>query len=378
MRLRSPKTELWQEPDSDTCFSCMPDLKKQLADCAQVLEKSQKFLTKMQTEVLEYRPLLAKTDFWATTAQAQQTLQTISQKEKILKTWQGLQGEFRTLTELLQETTPESLTLEITNFVQRVQEAKRDFYLTGPFDQAPALLAFQSGAGGVDACDCTELILRMFLRWAERQVWPVKILERSLASPAGLKSATIEINGPQAFGLLKAEQGAHRIVRRSPFNAAHSRETSFVRVAVWPKIVNQTEFELKPTEFKTETFCASGAGGQHVNRTESAVRLTHLATGLQATCQSERSQQQNKTRALLILRGKVARQKMQEREDQERRLKGKPPRADFGGDTIRSYVLDDKRVKDLRTGLVSHDPTKILDGELNEFLEASLLQIEQV
>lgn len=352
----------------------MNDLKRTLQACTKVIARSKKFLAKAESEVQRLKDLTNQPGFWEQNLRATQVAQQLALQEKKLKTWQALATELASLNELLQDCPPESLQAEIENFAHQVQVAKLQLFLTGEFDNKAALLSVKSGAGGVDAFDCTEMILRMFLRFAEQQNWSVKILERTPASLMGLKSATIEIEGESVFGLLKSEQGGHRIVRRSPFNAANSRETSFVQVAVWPKVTEAAEVEIAPAELKMETFCASGAGGQHVNRTESAVRLTHLPTGLTASCQNERSQWQNRLEALTILQGKVALQRMQERENQKRRLRGKLPKADFGGDTIRSYVLDDHRVKDLRTGFISHDSDRVLAGNLADFIEAFLLQ----
>jgi peptide chain release factor 2 len=217
------------------------------------------------------------------------------------------------------------------------------------------------------------MLLRMYLRYAERAGYGTTLLEQSAHTEAGVKSATIEIRGPYAYGFLRGEHGAHRLVRRSPFNSAGSRETSFAQVEVLPLVESDTEVALNPKDLKIDTYAAGGAGGQHVNRTESAVRVTHLPTGLTATCQSERSQHQNKAQALAVLRGRLAERLLAAEAAELRSAGGGRVTADFGGDAIRSYVLDDRRVKDRRTGYETRNPEAVLDGDLTPLIRAYLL-----
>jgi peptide chain release factor 2 len=353
------------------------DISQILTKAKKTIAQGQKFLTetKISDKITKLKKQIVAPNFWHNHSQAEKISRELSIAEKTVKIWQELDQELNTLNELLQTAEPSELTSEIENFAKRVKQAEIRLFLSGEFDNHAVILTINVGAGGVDAADWAAMLLRMFLRFTEKRGWQSKILEKSVAEEAGIKSATVEISGEFVFGFLKSERGTHRLVRRSPFNSTHSRETSFAKVEVLPKINNDIEIKIRSEDFKVDTFCASGAGGQHVNRTESAVRITHLPTGLVASCQNQRSQQQNRVQALEILRGKLAEQKLIELENQERKLRGEPLKADFGGDTIRSYVLDDKRVKDVRTGLETRDPEKVLDGDLDEFVEGFLLMM---
>lgn len=318
-------------------------------------------------------------DFWAEPQQAQKVAREAAELAKLLAVWQRLGSEHKDLVELLdltEETAPEwpELAREIERFLAEAEEAELKLFLSGDWDSGDALLTIHVGAGGVDAADWAEMLLRMYLRFAERQGWRASIAEMSRAEPAGIKSATVRIEGPFAFGYLKSENGAHRLVRKSPFNSAASRETSFAKVEVLPIIDDASEIAIDPKDLRIDTYGAGGAGGQHVNKTESAVRITHLPTGLVAASQNERSQHQNREQAMSMLRAKLALRAAEERAARERELRGEPPRADFGGDAIRSYVLDDRRVKDKRTGYEEMNPDRVLDGDLLPFIRAMLQQ----
>ena len=241
----------------------------------------------------------------------------------------------------------------------------------GEMDARNAFVEVQSGSGGTEAQDWTEMLLRMYLRWGEKQGFKMQIVELSPGEVAGIKSATVQVSGEYAFGWLRTETGVHRLVRKSPFDSGNRRHTSFASVFVSPEIDDDIEIDINPAEVRVDTYRASGAGGQHVNRTDSAVRLTHLPTNTVVQCQSERSQHQNKDRAYKQLRAKLYELRMLERQAAQQAIED--AKADIGwGSQIRSYVLDQSRVKDLRTAIERSDPGAVLDGDLNPFMEASL------
>jgi peptide chain release factor 2 len=241
----------------------------------------------------------------------------------------------------------------------------------GEADAANAYVDIQAGSGGTEAQDWAEMLLRMYLRWCEKRGFGAEIVELSPGDVAGVKSATVEITGDHAFGWLRTESGVHRLVRKSPFDSGNRRHTSFASVFVSPEIEDDIEIEIDPSDVRTDTYRASGAGGQHVNRTDSAVRLTHEPSGVVVQCQSERSQHQNRDRAWKQLRAKLYEIEMQKRRADAQAVED--AKADIGwGSQIRSYVLDQSRIKDLRTNIERSDPGVVLDGDLDEFIEASL------
>jgi peptide chain release factor 2 len=247
-------------------------------------------------------------------------------------------------------------------------------FLSGPYDKSDAILSLHAGAGGVEAMDWTEMLLRMYQKYVESRGWKWSVLDQSWGEEAGLKSATLEVEGPYAFGHLKGEAGVHRLVRQSPFNADNLRQTSFALVEVVPLIEGPAQVEIKPQDLKIETFRSSGPGGQHMQKTESAVRVTHLPTGTVVSCQSDRLQQRNKEKALQVLRARLLIEAQQQQKEESRRVKGEH-KVPGWGNQIRSYVLHPyKLVKDLRTGVESAQPEKILDGDLKELIDAELRQ----
>ena len=251
--------------------------------------------------------------------------------------------------------------------------AKLEFrrMFSGEMDESHAFLDIQSGSGGTEAQDWAEMLLRMYLRWGERHGFKAELIEVSPGEVAGIKSATIRFDGAYAFGWLRTETGVHRLVRKSPFDSGSRRHTSFASVFVAPEIDDDIEIDINPADVRVDTYRASGAGGQHVNRTDSAVRLTHLPTNTVVQCQSERSQHQNKDRAYKQLRAKLYELEMQARRAEQQVVEDS--KADIGwGSQIRSYVLDQSRVKDLRTEIERTDPNNVLDGDLDEFIQASL------
>jgi len=248
-------------------------------------------------------------------------------------------------------------------------EFKRMF--SGEMDQNSAYLDIQSGSGGTEAQDWAEMLLRMYLRWGDKHKYKVKLMEVSSGDVAGIKSATIHFEGEYAFGWLRSEIGIHRLVRKSPYNASGKRHTSFSSVFVSPEVDDDIEIDINPADLRIDTYRASGAGGQHVNKTESAVRITHLPTSTVVQCQDGRSQHANKDQAMKQLKSKLFELEMQKRNSEKQDLEDL--KSDIGwGHQIRSYVLDQSRIKDLRTGVESSNTQDVLDGNLDQFIEASL------
>jgi peptide chain release factor 2 len=243
----------------------------------------------------------------------------------------------------------------------------------GEMDAHNAFVDIQAGSGGTEAQDWADMLLRMYLRWGEAKGFDTELLEVSPGEVAGIKSATIRFVGEYAFGWLRTETGVHRLVRKSPFDAGHRRHTSFAAVFVSPEIDDDIEIDVDPSDLRVDVYRASGAGGQHVNKTESAVRITHLPTGIVVQCQNDRSQHKNRATAMGQLRAKLYEREQQLRREQAEAME--EGKADIGwGSQIRSYVLDQSRIKDLRTGHETGNPTSVLDGDLDPFLEESLKQ----
>lgn len=306
-------------------------------------------------------------------------MQRLSALKGEVEPWKALVHrveELRALLELVASEKDEPLADEIAADVEEVaKELERlefRLLLGGEYDDHDAILAIHAGAGGTDSQDWTEMLLRMYLRWVEGRDYKSRILDSSAGEEAGLKSATIEVGGRYAYGYLKAERGVHRLVRLSPFDAAHRRHTSFTLVEVMPAIEDQVEIELNPDDLRIETFRASGPGGQHVQKSSTAVRITHLPTGVVAACQNERSQSQNKAMAMKVLRSRLLELELQKREEEQARLKGEHVEAGWGNQ-IRSYVLHPyTMVKDHRTDYEVGDVAAVLNGEIDEFIEAYL------
>jgi len=242
---------------------------------------------------------------------------------------------------------------------------------SGEMDANDAFIDIQSGSGGTEAQDWAEMLLRMYLRWGEQHGFKTELIEASAGDVAGIKSATIHFEGDYAYGWLRTESGVHRLVRKSPFDSGNRRHTSFASIFVSPEIDDNIEIEINTADLRIDTYRASGAGGQHVNKTDSAVRLTHLPTGIVVQCQSDRSQHRNKEHAMKQLRAKLYELELQKRKSEMQELENS--KADIGwGSQIRSYVLDQSRIKDLRTGIETGNTQAVLDGGLDIFIEASL------
>jgi len=257
---------------------------------------------------------------------------------------------------------------------QELERLQEDALFNGEYDAGDAVVTIQSGGGGTDSQDWAEMLLRMYQRWAERRGFQTEILEASPGEEAGIKSATMIVHGENAYGILKTERGAHRLVRLSPFDQAHRRHTSFAGVIVSPLLSDEADLEIDDSDLRIDTYRAQGAGGQHVNKTDSAVRITHLPTGIVAQCQNERSQAANKQSAMRILKSRLAELAEQEREAELAKERGDVQNIGFGGEVVRHYVLHPyQQVKDDRTGLKVGNVQGVLDGDLDPFIHAYLL-----
>ena len=242
---------------------------------------------------------------------------------------------------------------------------------SGDYDSADCYLDIQSGSGGTEAQDWAEMLLRMYLRWAESKGFSTEVMEVSDGDVAGIKSATIKVSGDYAYGWLRTETGVHRLVRKSPFDSGNRRHTSFASVFVYPEIDDNIDIDINPADLRIDVYRASGAGGQHVNKTESAVRITHVPTGIVTQCQNNRSQHSNKDQAMKQLKAKLYELEMQKKNAEKQQMEEN--KSDIGwGSQIRSYVLDDSRIKDLRTGVETRNTQAVLDGDLDQFIEESL------
>ena len=269
------------------------------------------------------------------------------------------------------EDTLKELTKELEVCDQEIGQLEIQRMFSGEMDTSNAFLDIQAGSGGTEAQDWANMLLRMYLRWCESNGFKANLIETSAGEVAGIKSATIHISGDFAFGWLRTETGVHRLVRKSPFDSGNRRHTSFAAVFVSPEIEDNFEIDLDPSDLRIDVYRASGAGGQHVNTTESAVRITHLPSGTVVQCQNDRSQHKNKATAMKQMRARLFELEHQKRLEKAQALED--TKADIGwGSQIRSYVLDQSRVKDVRTQIESSNPEAILDGDINKFLEASL------
>jgi len=306
-------------------------------------------------------------------------MQDLSNLKTELDRWQTLHnrvGDALELLDLAELDQDQSMTTEIESEASDIeaQLGRHEFelVLSGPHDRGPAILALHAGAGGTDAQDFAQILMRMYLRWAEKQGYKTEILDSLRGGEAGFKSVTISVDGPYAYGYLTAERGVHRLVRLSPFDEAHRRHTSFVLIEVMPEISDDIEITIRPDDLKVDVFKASGAGGQHVQKNSTAVRMTHLPTGTIVSCQNERSQVQNREVALKILRGKLYDMQQQKLADEQARMKGQHVSAGWGNQ-IRSYVLHPYHmVKDLRTNHETGKTEAVLDGDIQDFIEAYL------
>ncbi len=313
--------------------------------------------------------------FWNDQEEAQRVMRLLSRLRNTVTRWQTVAQQIDDALELVElgdEDMVDELTAETDRLAVVTEKMSFQALLSGEYDAEDAVLAIHAGAGGTDSQDWAQMLMRMYLRWAERRGLKVQILSQADGDEAGIKSVTISISGDYVFGYLQSERGVHRLVRLSPFDAASRRHTSFVLVEVWPDIHGEVDFEIDERDLQIDTFRASGAGGQHVQKNETAIRITHIPSGTVVSCQNERSQAQNKERALQILKARLLDMERQKQEAEMAALKGEHVGAEWGNQ-IRSYVLHPyQMVKDHRTDYETGNTTSVLDGRLDEFMEAYL------
>lgn len=318
---------------------------------------------------------MSQPDFWQDSQKAQEVSKQQAKLERRVEPWLSLKKDLQDLSELaaMNDASMQSdLEVQLKNITERFEKLKDDLKFAGPYDDHDAIVNIYAGAGGTDAQDWAQMLMRMYVRWAESQGYSVKTIEESAGEEAGIKSVTLELEGDYVYGKLKGEHGVHRLVRQSPFNSAASRETSFAKVDILPKIDQPGELEIDDKDLRIDVFRAGGHGGQSVNTTDSAVRVTHLPTGISVAIQNERSQLQNKEVALTILRSRLAQLQAEQHLEQLSELKGPNTSAEWGSQ-IRSYVLHPyKQVKDLRSKYETSDPDKVLDGGLQPVIDAYL------
>ena len=334
-----------------------------------------------RTRVEELEKLTAAPEFWNDQEKAQQILKEQNTARSVVARWDAAHAaleDAEALFELAREEEDEGSAAEVAVMVEQVggqvEEMEFSRMLSGPNDRYGALVSINSGAGGTDSQDWAEMLLRMYSRWSERREFKVELLDRQPGEEAGIKSATLVVDGEYAFGYLKAETGVHRLVRISPFDANARRHTAFASVAVYPDVEQDVEVEVKEDDLKIDVFRAGGAGGQHVNKTESAVRITHLPTGIVVQCQNERSQHKNKSQAMRVLKARLYEHEMKKREEEMEGLRAQRKAIEWGSQ-IRSYVLAPYRqVNDHRTELKVGNVDAVLDGDLDQFIQAYLLQ----
>lgn len=334
----------------------MTKLKEKIEELHQILR-----ITDKEERIEEIREEMNQPDFWLDDKKS-----AILSKE--LKNLEDEVTDFNDLYQMSQIATEE----ELESFKDEINKYSIYALFSGKYDESGAILSFYAGAGGDDAQDWNEMLLKMYIRWAENNGYKTEILDQSLGGETGIKSAVLEIDGSYAFGKLKGESGVHRLVRQSPFNAKALRQTSFALVQVMPMVEEETEVIIDSKDLKIDTYRASGHGGQSVNTTDSAVRITHLPTGITSTCQNERSQLQNKETAMKILRARLAQLLLEQHKEKVEEIRGDYSSPEWGNQ-IRSYVLHPyKQVKDHRTELEIKDPEAVLSGEIDPFIQAEL------
>lgn len=359
----------------------MQELKPVLEEIQKLVERGIDVLNipKLKKRITELEDITSAPDFWSNQNQARTVNQELKHMQTLVKDWEAAQRDARELLELLPTMHPEQDPAAAEEFRGMVKELgkrfdklNRESFFAGKYDKNNAIINIHAGTGGKDAQDWAEILMRMYMRYAERVGYDVEVIDESYGEEVGLKSATISIKGIYAYAYLKGEKGVHRLVRMSPFNAKNSRETSFALIEVLPEVTASDELDIKPEDIEFEAFRAGGKGGQNVNKVSSAVRIKHLPTGLVVTCQSERSQIQNREQAMGVLRAKLAQLMEDQHAKEMAEIKGGRTEIAWGNQ-IRSYVLHPyTMVKDHRTDYETSQVDKVLDGELENFIEAEL------
>lgn len=318
-------------------------------------------------------------DFWDNPEKSQESMKTLKSLKDDIETYHKLEEQYEEIEMLIEmgyEEDDPAVIPEIEETLGSFQRSLEDIriktLLSGEYDECNAIVTLHAGAGGTESCDWASMLYRMYTRWADKRGFQVEVLDYLDGDEAGIKSVTFQVNGSKAYGYLKSEKGVHRLVRISPFNAAGKRQTSFVSCEVMPDIEEDVDVEINMDELRIDTYRSSGAGGQHINKTSSAIRITHLPTGIVVQCQNERSQHQNKDKAMQMLRAKLYLLKQQENAEKVSDIRGEVKEIGWGNQ-IRSYVMQPyKMVKDLRTGEESGNVDSVMDGNIDQFINAYL------
>jgi bacterial peptide chain release factor 2 (bRF-2) len=331
-----------------------------------------------QDRLIEVNAELERGDVWNDPERAQALGRERAQLEAVTGPLAAVDAGLREAAELFElaheegdEETLRAIATDLERYQAEAEKLEFRRMFSGEADRNNAYLDVQSGSGGTEAQDWAEMLLRMYLRWAESRGFTAEIMEASDGEVAGIKSATVFVQGEYAYGWLRSETGVHRLVRKSPFDSGNRRHTSFAGVYVSPEVDESIDIEINPADLKVDTYRSSGAGGQHVNKTESAIRITHVPSGVVVACQTERSQHKNRDRAMGMLRAKLYERELEARNAEKQRIEDSKSDIEWGHQ-IRSYVLDQSRIKDLRTGVEIADTQKVLDGHLDPFIEAAL------
>lgn len=359
----------------------LDDLKTKLKTYEQPLleMKSSLDLESKEKRIEELHMTMSEPDFWNDTDKATKIQKELGSLQNDIADYKKLQHQYEDLLLLIDMANEEDDESVLDDVMESEQEFEEYFdnvrirtLLSGEYDDTNAIITLHSGAGGTEACDWCGMLYRMYTRWAERHGFSLEVLDSLDGDEAGLKSVTFQVNGENAYGLMKSEMGIHRLVRISPFNAAGKRQTSFVSCDVMPDIEEDVDVEIRPEDIRIDTYRSSGAGGQHINKTSSAIRITHYPTGIVVTCQNERSQFQNKAKAMQILKSRLYMLKLEENEEKAAGIRGEVKDIAWGSQ-IRSYVFQPyTMVKDLRTGCETGNVQGVMDGDLDPFINAYL------